>query len=359
MSNAASSGSATLALSRRQLLAASASLAAPAIIPSPVLGDPLFPGLTWPTATPASVGLRVEKLNAARNFATRFAGGAGCVIRDGKLVYSWGVFKQPYLIQSSTKSWGSLVLGRAVENKGVDIREKARAYLPTVGQNPSSNIGTGWLGSLTVDQLATHTGGFPFPSGYSRLEAQPGSRWIYSNCGTNWLGALLTKVYGKDLRTVTQAEIFGPLGLTANDIVWRRAMFFKQPIDGIQVTEFNGGMRANVDAMARFGYLYLNGGQWRTGRIVGASWVQLSTQAYLPRIAISTLRQHGLLWWNNNHNGMKGIPTDTFYSLGLNDNLTIVIPSLRLVIVRLGTDGWRNHGLKLPSFLQPIVDAVI
>ncbi len=70
----------------------------------------------WPRATPEQVGLKKAKLLEAQAFATRFKGGAGCVIRHGKLVHSWGSFSQKYPINSATKSWVSVLLGMAVDD---------------------------------------------------------------------------------------------------------------------------------------------------------------------------------------------------------------------------------------------------
>ena len=46
-----------------------------------------------------------------------------------------------------------------------------------------------------------------------------------------------------------------------------------------------------------------------------------------------------------------------YHSSGLYSNHTFVIPSLDMVVVRLGTDGWREHGGSTTTFLKPIVAA--
>ena len=69
-----------------------------------------FPGAIWPGGTPASVGLNVAKLVEAQRFAQRYGGGAGCVIRHGKLVHVWGSLTQRYQVHSSAKTWGSVRL---------------------------------------------------------------------------------------------------------------------------------------------------------------------------------------------------------------------------------------------------------
>ena len=97
----------------------------------------VWPIPDWPLALPESVGLNKAKLLEAQAFATKFAGGAGCVIRHGKLVHSWGVLKQQYPINSATKSWGSVVLGFALDEARFSLPAKCRAMLPNLGYKPT------------------------------------------------------------------------------------------------------------------------------------------------------------------------------------------------------------------------------
>jgi CubicO group peptidase (beta-lactamase class C family) len=117
---------------------------------------------------------------------------------------------------------------------------------------------------------------------------------------------------------------------------------------------FNGGMQANVDTMARFGYFYLNNGNWDGRQIISSAYVKLSTGAYYPRLPVSYLRNYGLLWW------VATVDRVPYYrSSGLYNNHTFVFPSLNMVVVRVGTDGWDQHGGSTNAFLQPIVAAVL
>jgi CubicO group peptidase (beta-lactamase class C family) len=319
-----------------------------------------WPSASWVVASPESVGLSRAKLLEAQAFATKFGGGAGCVVRWGRLVHSWGALKQRYPINSATKSWGSVVLGWAVDEGRVTLRGRVQSQLPNLGYKPSGNAATGWLDDITYEMLATHTGGFDKPGKYAALIAQPGSRYIYSDTGPNWLANALTNSYRQNLRDLTLARLFQPLGLTSEDIDWRKTNInFTEPVYGIPATEFNGGMSANADAMARLGHLYLNRGEWNGRRIVSAGYVDLSTRPYYPTIAISNLRSHGLLWWSNGGGWQQGVPRDAYWSTGKNNNHTLVVPSLGLVAVRVGTDGWSNHGGQHWQFFKPICDAAL
>ena len=307
-----------------------------------------FPGSSWPTATPASVGLNATKLVEAQKYAQRW-GGAGCVIRDGRLVHSWGSLSQLYNVQSATKSVGSMLLGMAVDDGKIDVSARARLYHSGVGAIPTSNMSKGWLDEIRVEELATHTAGFPKSRLPSALSCQPGTNYIYSDGGTNWLAAVVTKVYGQDLRTLAQERLFTPIGVPSSAAKWSPldTQYQMQP-----TARFNGGMLANVDTMARLGYLYLNNGNWNGRQIVSSAFVKLSTSSYQERIPASQ-KYYGLLWWVISINKVP-----CYYSAGLYANHTFVFPTLNMVAVRVGTDGWDQHGGSTNTFLQPIVAAV-
>jgi CubicO group peptidase (beta-lactamase class C family) len=325
-------------------------LAAPFVTRAAAAATFPAPGV-WPSGSPASVGLNVTKLMEAQAYAQQFGGGAGCVIRNGLLVHSWGSLTQLYLVQSATKSFGSALLGFAVDDGKIDVAAPAQRYLPGIGAVPSSNTSTGWLDNIRVDHLATHLGGFPKSRLPSALVCQPGTKFLYSDGGTNWLAALLTKVYGQDLRTLAQSRLFTPIGVPGTAAVWSPlGTEYQMP----PTCRFNGGMQANVDTMARLGYLYLNNGNWDGRQIISSAYVKLSTGAYYPRLPVSYLRNYGLLWW------VATVDKVPYYrSSGLYNNHTFVFPSLNMVVVRVGTDGWDQHGGSTNTFLEPIVAAVL
>ena len=58
------------------------------------------------------------------------------------------------------------------------------------------------------------------------------------------------------------------------------------------------------------------------------------------------------MWWVSSVNGVP-----YYRSSGLHNNHTFVFPTLNMVVVRVGTDGWADHGGSTNTFLQPIVAA--
>jgi hypothetical protein len=83
------------------------------------------------------------------------------------------------------------------------------------------------------------------------------------------------------------------------------------------------------------------------------------TKPYYPQLPLFMVKPYGLLWWNNGTGWLKGCPKDASFATGLNNNHVFVVPSLDLVAVRLGTDGWTHHDSNRAQVLKPVVDSVV
>lgn len=324
----------------------------------------------WPTADPAEVGLDAAKLDEARDYALT-GGGSGYITRQGKLVLAWGDPRARYDLKSTTKSIGATALGVALADGKLQLNDPVVRHHPAFGVPPESNRQTGWIERMTILHLATHTAGFEKPGGYTRLTFEPGTRWAYSDGGPNWLAECVTLAYRRDVQDLMFERVFTPLGITREDLVWRHHHYRPREIEGILRREFGSGVSANVDAMARIGYLYLRGGVWNGKRILPAEFV---AQAAAPIKSFAGLPvanpqeygkasdHYGLLWWNNADGTLMQVPRDAFWSWGLYDSLIVVIPSLDLVVARAGTSWKRkpdaDHYDVLRPFLEPIVAAV-
>lgn len=336
--------------------------------------DP-WPERDWPRATPAEMGVDGARLKQARDYALN-GGGSGYVIRRGRLVTAWGSPTQRYDLKSTTKAIGVTALGLAVSDGKMKLGDKAARYHPTLGVPPESNRPTGWLGEITLLHLATQTAGFEKPGGYRRLLFRPGTRWHYSDGGPNWLAECLTLLYGQDLQELMFARVFTPLGIRRRDLTWRRNAYRPKTIRDTKTSkdvarrEFGSGISANVDAMARIGYLYLRGGRWKDKQILSKDFVDAVRTTVpgvvgLPEQDVKTYGNasdhYGLLWWNNADRTLAAVPRDAFWSWGLYDSLIVAIPSLDVVVARAGKS-WKRadggHYDVLKPFLEPIAASV-
>jgi Beta-lactamase len=279
--------------------------------------------------------------------------------------------KERYDLKSTTKSIGITALALAIQDGKLKLSDKAHKLHPQFGTPPDENATTDWLGEITLFHLATQTAGFEKPGGYGKVLFQPGARWLYSDAGPNWLAECVTLAYKRDLDDLMFERVFGPLGISREDLVWRDNAYRPHTINGIARSEFGSGINANVDAMARIGYLYLHEGQWRDEQIIPRDFVKqaATAQPELDGLAELDAKDHGnasqhygLLWWNNADGTLANVPRDAYWSWGLYDSLIVVIPSLDLVIARAGgswkrSDGGIHYDVLRP-FFEPIVRAV-
>ncbi len=327
-----------------------------------------FPGKQWPTATPSDVGLDAEPLRAARDYALT-GGGSGYITRHGKLVMTWGDLDRRYDLKSTTKSIGVTALGLAIADHKMSLSDKAVKHQPGFAVPPKSNRATGWIERISIRHLATQTAGFEKPGGYTKLIYKPGTKWAYSDGGPNWLAECITLAYQRDLQDLMFQRVFTPLGIQRDDLVWRKNAYRDARIDGVMRREFGSGISANVDALARIGYLYLRNGQWKGKQIIPRAFVAMvgttvASVKGLPEVDPDNYGNasdhYGLLWWNNADGTLPHVPRDAYWSWGLYDSLIVVIPSLDMVIARAGKSWdrkWSGHYDVLQPFLDPIVAA--
>lgn len=324
-----------------------------------------FPGAKWPRASYAEAGLAEARLQQARDYALT-GGGSGVIIRHGRQVMAWGDQAKLYDLKSSSKSIGVTLLGVALLEGKVGLDDPAIRHQPDLGVPPESNRDTGWLPRVTLRHLANQSAGFEKPGGYGRVQFEPGTRWHYSDAGPNWLAECLTLVYRRDLNEVMFERVFTPLGIAPSDIRWRPHAYRPRELAGVARREFGSGFQANVQAMARIGYLYLREGRWRERQILPAEFVRLARAPARENTGLEVYQdpRHGnasahysLLWWNNGDGTIPGLPRDAFWSWGLHDSLILVVPSLDLVVARAG-QGWKRtsdeHYDVLKPFFEPI-----
>lgn len=354
--------------SSKLLLAFAALIAGPPVVSAAEKEQPVFPADEWTEATPAEVGMRAGPLNAARDYAAS-RGGAGMITRGGKLLLSWGDAKQKYDLKSTSKSIGITALGLAIDDGKISLADRAVEHHANFAVPPEENRSTGWIDEITIRHLANQTAGFAKPGGYEKLLFAPGTNWNYSDGGPNWLAECVTLAMNQDIESLMFERVLTPIGISKDDLHWRRHAYRDRSINGLRRCEFGSGVHANVDAMARIGLLHLRGGSWNGQRLLSEAFVAEVSRhdANLDGLPEwgdqhgDASQHYGLLWWNNADGSIENVPTDAFWSWGLHDSLIVVIPSLDLVVTRTGKSWKRtlgaNHYDVLKPFLQPIVEA--
>jgi hypothetical protein len=162
----------------------------------------------------------------------------------------------------------------------------------------------------------------------------PGVFWYYNNWDFNALGTIFEQATRTSIYEAFKAQIADPLEM--EDFRIEDATYFR----GAESVHAAYPFRMTARDMARFGLLYLRGGQWRGQSIVPREWVEESTRAYSDT---GQSGGYGYLWWVAPNGGphitsayFKG---RVFSAQGAGGHYIVIVPYLDLVVVhRVNTD---------------------
>ena len=173
-------------------------------------------------------------------------------------------------------------------------------------------------------------GRFPNRYGFSvsQLAAEPGTLWDYSDPAFVHLTLAFAHVAGRDLDDYLQERLFHPIGIEKLSWDVQGGSGFLGPH-----TNPHTGVHISAREFARFGYLMLQGGVWNQQSIVPGDWLALATR---PSQDLNPA--YGYTWWVNTQGQIwPELPRDTFAARGYRANFCYVIPSLDLVVARVGS----------------------
>ncbi len=237
---------------------------------------------------------------------------------------------------------------------GVLVRE-GRLSLDSTALLPEWRASGDPRAAITLDQLLRMTDGIAFAeryedpfsdvvvmlfgtgdsSGYAAskpLEAPPGTRWRYSSGTSNALIRALRAASGRSTEqfsALARRALFEPIGM-------RSAVF---EIDAAGMPVASSYVHASAHDWVRFGQLLMQDGVWQGRRILPAGWVRYLT-TLTPQSARKQFGAH--LWlrvpspYNNGQDESPPLPADAFHLAGHEAQLLTVIPSRKLVVLRLG-----------------------
>lgn len=222
---------------------------------------------------------------------------------------------------------------------------------------------------ITIENLLQQTSGLNFKEDYSSyssatnmlfnkgdmagyvetlpLKVKPGTEFYYSSGNSNILSGIVRSTVGdKDYHSFLYRELFHKLGM------------YHSVMEPDASGTFVGSsyIWASARDYAKFGMLYLNDGVWNGERILPEGWVKKTTTA--PNA--NRLKNYGYQFWLNGFDEKKPsqkefpqMPADFFYADGYGGQRIYIVPSLKLVAVRLGLNKFDEQ-----RFLSLLMDAV-
>jgi len=172
------------------------------------------------------------------------------------------------------------------------------------------------------------------------LKHSPGTTWSYSSGTSNILSAIVRRTVGeREYFDFPRRALFNPLGMTSTVM---------EP-DGSGTFVCSSYMLATARDWARFGQLFLDGGRANGRALLPEWWVRFSTTP-TPQ---SPDGRFGAHWWlklnpeiGGDSPAARRLAPDAFFAIGHEGQTLTVIPSKRLVVVRLGAsiyiDAWNQ-----------------
>jgi len=327
--------------------------------------EPVYPGKQWATKRPNEVGLDAVKLKELSDYA----GGFGCVVRYGYMVYTWGDASRRKDVASAAKPFYAHFLFKAVEDGKISsLDEQVNRWEPRLNQ---INKDRGYKDrNIKWRDLANQT------SCYGLTDA-PGTAYAYNDwqMALFW-DTLFKKVYGVSYETV-DADVLHPKLtdiLQCQDIPTFMAFGIK---------DRPGRLAISPRDFARFGLLYLRKGKWKNKQLVSREHATMVVTSPLPNSIPRTagreaemipqqrsigskripdnqcdhVGSYSWLWWTNGigRDGTRhwpDVPVDTYGCFGHGGlRAMVVMPGPDLIIswndTKIRGSEMENHVLRL------------
>lgn len=297
-------------------------------------------GTTWETVEPAELDWCEEGIEPLCEFLDNNNSKAFIVLHQGKIVIEkyFDDFQQDSLWYwaSAGKCLTSFLVGKAQEDGLLSIEDPANQYL-----------GEGWT-SCTLEQenaikirhQLTMTSGlddgigdvFCSDSECLLYLEDPEDRWAYHNGPYTNLHGVIENASGLTINQYVFQEMFFSIGLAGTFI----------PLDGLNL------FWSNARQMARFGLLMESNGSWNGETVMTDS--EYFNNMINPSQELN--KSYGYLWWLNGQESYmvpqsqvvwpgsinSEAPDDMYSAIGKNGQIINVVPSLDLVMIRMGND---------------------
>jgi CubicO group peptidase (beta-lactamase class C family) len=301
-----------------------------------------------PASTPEAKGYSSAAFDAVGDYASYLHLRAGLVLVGDQVIYGWGDVAARLHTHSARLGLISALYGPAVASGQIALDSTLAQHLI---DDMSPSLTAAEQQATVEDLLESRSGVYHYGNGESITEAAttpprgshaPGTFWFFNDWDFDTAGAIYEQMTGHNVYAMFADQIAIPIGM--QDYT---------PADGgaIPYVPTNGDyeidspeqssipcetFHLSARDMARFGQLYLHGGAWNGQQIIPADWVTTSTSALST--TTNAAADFGYMWYVGNAG--DGFGNGAFGIGGLMGHYIIVLPSLDMVVVTQGDDGY-------------------
>ena len=290
------------------------------------------------------------------------------VIKNGYLVaedyFKGGSIDQKDRLQSATKSVTSALVGIALDQGLLsNVDQKMLESFPEIAEQ----ITDPRKKQITIRHLLQMRAGYPWEESHPDLWKgllsghyppliekfplvnDPGTRFHYSNLSSNWLGIIVDRASGMNLKAFAEKYLFSPLDIKAGE--WGQ--------DAEGHNNGCGDLHLTARDAAKFGQLYLNGGVNKRNQIVPASWVRDSlktysvNQAFVKKVGHFHDIGYGYHWWSSTVDEHH-----INFAWGHGGQLIVLLDKLDMMVVVTAYPFWLEHNDKSWKHEKAIIKLV-
>ncbi|MEO8234476.1 MAG: serine hydrolase [Flavobacterium sp.] len=305
--------------------------------PTEAMYYPTIGSTTWDTKTIQSLNWNQTAVQPLLDYLALKNSKSFIILVNGRIVmenyFNGHTQSSLWYWASAGKTLTSTVTGIAQQEGLLNINNKVSTYL-----------GNGWTSApLAKENLITCKNLLSMNSGLDdslgddvspvnlQYNADAGTRWAYHNVYVK-LQDVVTQATGQTWNNYFNSKLRDKIGMNTNDLWYNDS-------SGLRV------YWSNTRSMARFGLLMLNKGKWESEQILNEAYFTEATNTS------QTINQsYGYLWWLNGKSSyhlpqsqfqypgsiIPSGPTDMFMALGKNDQKIYIVPSKKMVVIRMG-----------------------
>ena len=307
---------------------------------NPITVESYFPpngSDVWETKTPESLSWNETQMQPLLDYLELKNSKSFIVLVDGKIVmehyFNGHTKSSPWYWASAGKTLTATMTGIAQQEGFININDKVSDYL-----------GTGWTSiPLEKENLITNKSLLLMSSGLNdalgdgvskenlQYVADAGTRWAYHNVYVK-LQDVIEAATGTTWQNYFNSRLRDKIGMT-----------------GAWIASGDSGdlnvYWSTTRSMARFGLMVLNNGKWKSENIVNENYLISATTT-----SQAINESYGYLWWLNGKSSyhlpqtqfeftgsiIPTGPSDMIMALGKNDQKIYVIPSKKMIVIRMG-----------------------
>lgn len=289
---------------------------------------------TWETESAIELGWDANARQPLLDFLEDTNSKSFIILYNGKIVlenyFNGHNQTLPWYWASAGKTLTTAVTGIAEDEGLININNKVSDY-----------IGAGWTSAalekedlITCKNLLSMNSGLDDSLGddvsTANLQyiADAGNRWAYHNVYVK-LQDVVSQASNQTWSTYFNAKLKNKIGMSGAWI----------PSDNFNV------YWSNARSMARFGLLTLANGNWENEQIIPENYLNNAVNT-----SQNLNQAYGYMWWLNgkssyrlpqtqvqfNGNLIPNAPNDMYCALGRDDQKIYVVPSRKLVVIRMG-----------------------